>query len=90
MKARKLFKKVLSGSKNIRFDDFTKLLEALGFVLKRISGSHHLFKHPDVAELLSAQPSRSGQAKPYQVDQFLGLVEEYDLKLTDDETTEDW
>ncbi len=67
------------------------LLEAFGFILKRISGSHRIFKHPDVSELLSIQPSRNGQAKPYQVDQFLGLVEEYDLTLTDNggETAED-
>jgi hypothetical protein len=57
------------------------VVEGFGFQLKRISGSHHIFKHPDVNELLSLQPTENGRAKPYQVRQFLALVEEYNLQL---------
>jgi predicted RNA binding protein YcfA (HicA-like mRNA interferase family) len=58
------------------------LAEAFGFRLSRISGSHHIFVHPDIPELVNLQ-SVKGQAKPYQVKQFLRLVERYDLKLED-------
>lgn len=82
-KKRKLLEKILSGSKNIRFDDFLALLEAFDFALKRVSGSHHIFKHPDISDLLSVQPTKDGKAKPYQIRQFLDLIEEYNLQLDD-------
>jgi predicted RNA binding protein YcfA (HicA-like mRNA interferase family) len=86
MKARKILVKALSGSKNIRFADFVTLLEAFGFELKRIKGSHHIFKHPDVPELLSIQPSDKQQTKPYQMRQFLRMVEEHNLQIEDEDT----
>ena len=90
MKARKILAKILSGSKNVRFGDFITLLEAFGFELKRTRGSHRIFKHPEVPEILSIQPSGNQQAKPYQMRQFLKMVEEYDLRLEDnDEVGED-
>jgi hypothetical protein len=55
----------------------------LGFELRRVSGSHHIYGHPDVEELLNLQEVR-GQAKPYQVRQLLRLVERYGLRLEDD------
>jgi predicted RNA binding protein YcfA (HicA-like mRNA interferase family) len=58
------------------------LVEAFGFSLKRVSGSHHVFSHPDVPELVNLQNIK-GEAKPYQVRQFLRLVERYNLKLED-------
>jgi predicted RNA binding protein YcfA (HicA-like mRNA interferase family) len=61
-----------------------KLAEAFGFRLSRTSGSHHIFIHPGVRELVNVQEVK-GKAKPYQVGQFLQLVEKYNLKLEDDE-----
>jgi predicted RNA binding protein YcfA (HicA-like mRNA interferase family) len=83
-KWRKLLEKLLSGSMDIRFDEFVLLLERFGFVLDRTRGSHHMVVHPDVAELLSSQPRKDGKAKPYQLRQFLKLVEEYSLKPEED------
>ena len=60
-----------------------RLAEAFGFELRRTSGSHHVFAHPMVRELVNLQDVR-GQAKPYQIRQFLRLVERYDLSLEDD------
>lgn len=77
---RKLFTKVLSGSKNIRFHELVALVEAFGFRLARVNGSHHIFVHPRVREQVNLQDKR-GKAKPYQVRQFLELVEEYNLVL---------
>jgi predicted RNA binding protein YcfA (HicA-like mRNA interferase family) len=80
MNKRKLFKKVLAGSKNIRFSDIVTLIEAFGFRLARVTGRHHIFEHPDVPEIVNIQ-DRKGKAKAYQVRQFLELVEQYNLEL---------
>jgi predicted RNase H-like HicB family nuclease/predicted RNA binding protein YcfA (HicA-like mRNA interferase family) len=56
------------------------VVEAFGFHLSRASGSHHIFTHPDIRELVNLQEVH-GQVKPYQIRQFVKLVEQYDLKL---------
>ena len=83
MSKRKLLKRILSGSKNVRFDDTVALAEAFGFRLSRVSGSHHIFVHSDIPELVNLQNVK-GQAKPYQIRQFLHLVERYNLRLEDE------
>ena len=60
------------------------LVEAFGFRLSRVRGSHHIFVHPNVRELVNLQNVK-GQVKPYQVRQFLSLVERYDLELGEKE-----
>jgi predicted RNA binding protein YcfA (HicA-like mRNA interferase family) len=67
---------------NVRFSDLRRLVEGFGFSLKRVSGSHHIFSHPSIPELVNLQEVR-GQVKPYQVRQFLRLVERYNLELKD-------
>ncbi len=54
-----------------------------GFSLVRVSGSHHIFSHGGIPEQVNLQDVR-GQAKPYQIRQFLRLVERYNLTLEDD------
>jgi hypothetical protein len=76
----KLLRKILGGTQNIAFNDMVTLSEAFGFRLSRISGSHHLFEHPSVPEPLNLQ-NKNGQAKSYQVRQFLQLIEQYNLTL---------
>jgi predicted RNA binding protein YcfA (HicA-like mRNA interferase family) len=76
----RLLKRALTGSKNIRFEDMVLLAQAFGFHLSRTRGSHHIFIHPELQELLNLQDA-AGQAKPYQIRQFLKLVEKYDLRL---------
>ena len=82
MKPRKTLEKILSGGRNIRFEDFRRLVESFGFVLARVNGSHHIFTHPMVVELVNLQNVK-GEAKPYQIRQFLKLVETYNLPLRD-------
>ena len=48
----------------------------------RVSGSHYIFEHPDVPEVLNLQPRR-GEAKPYQIRQFMAIVDKYNLYLED-------
>ncbi|MEA5528290.1 type II toxin-antitoxin system HicA family toxin [Dolichospermum sp. UHCC 0684] len=79
-KKRKLLEKVLSGSKNLQFDDLVTLVEAFGFSLSRINGSHHIFTYPSIPELINLQ-NRNGKAIPYQVRQFLILIEKYSLTM---------
>jgi len=58
MNRRKFLKKILDGSKNIRFLDMMNLTEGFGFSLDRVNGSHHIFVHPDVPELVNLQNVR--------------------------------
>jgi len=80
---RKILQKILAGSKNIRFSDMIDLVEGFGFRLSRTDGSHHIFVHPDIPELVNLQEVK-GQAKPYQMRQFLKLIERHSLKLEED------
>ena len=67
---RKLLKKLLSVSRNIRFSEAASVAETFGFKLDRINGSHHIYVHPDVSELVNLQEVK-GKAKPYQIRQLL-------------------
>jgi hypothetical protein len=52
------------------------------FILDQVKGSHHTYKHPSItAAFLQLQPDSNNEAKPYQIKQFLSLVEEYNLRL---------
>ena len=80
MNKRKLLQKILDGSKNVRFQDMVALAQAFGFRLARVQGSHHIFTHLGIPELVNLQDVH-GQAKPYQMKQFLKLVERHNLML---------
>jgi len=82
-KRQKILARILAGSKNISFPDFISLVEGFGFRLSRVNGSHHIFIHPKSKELVNLQQV-NGQIKPYQVRQFMNLVERYDLTLEDE------
>ena len=82
MKARKVYDKILAGSRNVRFEDVCQLAEAFGFYRDRISGSHHIYRHK-LRLMLNLQPDRKHHAKFYQVRQLLALVEENGLTLKD-------
>jgi predicted RNA binding protein YcfA (HicA-like mRNA interferase family) len=82
MKPRKTLEKILAGSKNIRFTDMIGMVEAFGFVFARGKGSHRIYSHRNVPELVNLQEV-GGEAKPYQIRQFMKLVEKYNLQLTE-------
>ena len=84
MNKRKLLQKLISGSKNVRFTEATAIAEAFGFRLDRISGSHHIYLHPDIPELINLQNVK-GKAKPYQIKQLLKIVEKYNINMEDSE-----
>ena len=68
---------------NVAFADLVRLVEALGFREAGGRGSHRVFAHPTVAELINLQEEH-GQAKPYQVRQVATLVQRYDLRLKEE------
>ncbi len=82
MDSQKLFRKLVSGSSNIRFSDLQKVVEAFGFKLSRISGDHHIYSHADVPKIINLQNVK-GEAKPYQIKQMLKIIEKYNLKMED-------
>ena len=84
MNRRRLLKRLSQGAlRNIAFGDMIDLVEGFGFKLARVTGSHHIFSQPTIQELVNLQEVK-GQAKPYQIRQFLKLVERYNLKLEDE------
>lgn len=84
MNRRKLLLRLIAGSCNVRIDELANLLDGFGFKLSRINGSHHIYTHPNLSELVNLQNVK-GQVKPYQIRQVLKLVEKHDLKLEDDQ-----
>ncbi len=83
MRPKKLLLRLMRGSlANVSFADMRRLVEGFGFSLIRTSGSHHIFVHPDAPSQLNLQEV-GGEAKPYQIRQFLRIVERYNLTLED-------
>lgn len=75
-----LWSRLVAGDlRNVGFAEFCRLVESFGFTLRRVSGSHHIYTHPQAPRPLNLQ-SRNGEAKPYQIAQFLEIVEEYGLR----------
>jgi predicted RNA binding protein YcfA (HicA-like mRNA interferase family) len=79
MRPRKLLARLRAGDHgNVRFRDLQRLLDVCGFELDRVTGSHHIYVHPKCAITLNLQDVK-GDAKPYQIRQFIRLAERYDL-----------
>ena len=83
MKKVKLLRKISDSPKNTSFSDLSSLIKAFGFTLGRVNGSHHIYIHPSIPELVNIQNVR-GTAKPYQVRQFLKLIEKHNLTLQEE------
>lgn len=75
---RKVLDSVLAGQSdtNTRFSDLRRLLATLGFA-ERVKGSHHIYSHDAISEILNLQPLSGGKAKPYQVKQVRQVVLKY-------------
>lgn len=85
MNRKKLLIRLTSGAlQNVSFKDMINLIKGFGFEVKNVRGSHHIFIHTDIPELLNLQEVR-GEAKPYQIRQLLKLVEKYNLRLEDEQ-----
>lgn len=80
---RETLERARTGSANLRFGEMRRLLEALGFRLARVTGSHHIFTHTGMRELVNLQEVE-GKCKPYQLKQVLKLIDRYNLRLGDE------
>ncbi len=76
----KFLQRIILNQHNIKFNDIVILMESFGFMLDRINGSHHIFKHLDISVLINLQKVKD-EVKPYQVRQLLKIIEKYNLKL---------
>ena len=83
MNNEKLLSKIKSNRKNVKFSDFVKLVVAFGFRISRVNGSHHIFVHKKIGAIINLQNVK-GEAKPYQIKQFLDIIEANNLKLKED------
>ena len=84
MNKMKLLARIRNSQKNVKYSDFISLLNAFGFYYVRTNGSHNIYHNDNVPKNVNVQDNK-GQAKPYQVQQFLFLVDKYDLKITGEE-----
>lgn len=66
------------GRQNLSFAEFQSLLEAFGYSLDRIKGSHHTYRHPVIGQRMQIQPNGKS-AKDYQILQFRRIVEKHGL-----------
>ena len=78
--AKRILARILGGSRNVRFNDMVKLVTAFGFQPVRVAGSHHIYSRKGIPELVNLQDV-GGEAKPYQVNQFLQIVEKHNLTM---------
>jgi len=82
-KIEKLFDRIKNNLQNVRFDEICKMAEAFGFNYKGGKGSHRVYSKKGVIEILNFQ-NVHGMAKPYQVRQFLKIVEDYNLTMKEE------
>jgi len=78
MKSKKLLAELTESPKNIRFERLCRIAEYFGFRFRGGKGSHRVFVHPQIPEILNFQDA-GGKGKPYQVRQLIKLIEKYGL-----------
>lgn len=81
-KKEEIYRELRRNPKNVRFTDLCKAAEIFGFKYRGGKGSHVVYVREGVKEILVFQNVK-GKAKPYQVKQFLKIIEKY--KLLEDE-----
>lgn len=75
----KLNFRFLSGA-SLSFVEFRQVLAVYGFRLDRVSGSHHIFVHPQLDRPLPITPDGKS-ARPYQMRQARVIIETYGLRM---------
>jgi predicted RNA binding protein YcfA (HicA-like mRNA interferase family) len=68
----------------ISFREFERLLAGFGFREVRVSGSHRIYRNELIHRSLSVQPDGK-DAKAYQVRMLLGMIDEFGLRLNEDQ-----
>jgi len=83
MSKKKIYEEFKRNPKNVRFEMLCRAAELFGFRLRGSKGSHRIYVKDGVREMLNFQNVK-GKAKPYQVKQFLKVVEMYKLLEEED------
>jgi len=77
-----VYEKLKKNPKNVRFEVLCRAAELFGFGFRGGKGSHRIYVKEGVSEMLNFQNVKC-RAKPYQVKQFLKIIDRY--KLLEDE-----
>ena len=80
MRPAKLYQLARNSPSGLRFSDLCRLAEAFGFVLQRQKGSHRIYVHDGLRQIMNFQEDR-GSAKAYQVRQLLDCIDRNGLTL---------
>ena len=82
MRPEALYRRIQLGHKaNVKFEDFETLLAAFGYRYDGGRGSHRIYRHEETEARLPIQPDHNGDAKGYQVAEFLNQVRKYRLRM---------
>ena len=77
MNREKLLAKARNNPRGLRFDELIRLLDAYGWQLARVRGSHHIFKRDGVWDQINIQELKGGKAKPEQVKEVLRVIDTF-------------
>lgn len=75
----KLLQKARNSPKSLKYKDLCKLAEYFGYEFRNQEGSHETYKHPKTKSMMNFQPTKNGEAKPFQVKQLLAEIERFNL-----------
>ena len=75
----KLWESIQNNFNNVKFNDFCRVIKWFGFVYKGGRGSHEVYFKSGIQEIIDVQKF-GNEAKPYQIRQFINLVQSYQLK----------
>jgi hypothetical protein len=78
MNREEIYRELKERPTNVRFEELCRAAESFGFKFKGGKGSHRIFVREGIKELLNFQDVK-GKGKPYQVRQFIKLIEKYNL-----------
>jgi len=75
---REIYEKLKKNPANVRFEEICKTAKLFGFRFRGGKGSHRIFVRAGIREMLNFQEVK-GKTKPYQVKQFIRIIEKYNL-----------
>ncbi|HOO91824.1 MAG TPA: type II toxin-antitoxin system HicA family toxin [Opitutales bacterium] len=77
----KRLQRILAGNgRNVSFEDFIFALHSAGFREDRQNASSHRILKDADGRIMNVQPSKDGDAKPYQIRQLQTMMKERDEK----------
>ena len=75
VKREKLIQRLKNSPNSATFSDIRKLLELEGFILNRITGSHHIFERGEIVFVIPI-PTHRNKVKSVYIKRVIELIEE--------------